>query len=382
MRHLHFTQALEPLRGGGMGLSTIALHLQFLQMGIDSTLCSTRGAAPQKPMKSVLEFRRIKPEFLYYSPDLRNRARNLVASADVVHGHGLYVGTNFLLGAEARRQRRPLVYHTHGFFDPWILSRSRWKKRLVHWLFEDANIQHARLWRALTHKEADQIRAQGVKAPIAVVPVGLDVADFDIPFRPGDTIETPLIPHLISQRPFRAVFISRLHPKKGLDLLLNAWAALAAERRDWELIIAGPDEGGYASVVDELIEHLSLTESVRRVGKISHESKVKLLKSSSLFVLPSYSEGFTSAILEAMAASLPVVATRECNFPELFRRGGGWDCDVTVDSLKSALSAALMAADTERRDRGAAGRQLLEREYTWETVCSRLIQACANYCNQ
>src|SRR6202000_3194537 len=101
--------------------------------------------------------------------------------------------------------------------------------------------------------------------------------------------------------------------------------------------------GGYAATVDGFIQEFALEDSVRRVGKISHESKVKLLKSADLFVLPSYSEGFTSAILEAMAASLPVVATRECNFSQLFQHGGGWECDVNLASLTNALRAALTA---------------------------------------
>jgi len=381
MKHLHFTQALEPLRGGGMGLSTIALHRQFLGMGVESMLCATYGEAPQRGADGVLEFRRVKPDFLYYSPEMRERARQLVASADIIHGHGLYVGTNYLMGSEARRQQRPLVYHTHGFLDPWILNRSRWKKRLVHWLFEDANFKHVRLWRALTVKEADQIRSQGIKGPVVVVPVGLDVADFDVPYRAGEEIETPLVPGLVKQRSHRAVFISRLHPKKGLEILLSAWANLGAERREWELIIAGPDEGGYAARVDELIEELELGDSVRRVGKISHDAKVKLLKSADLFVLPSYSEGFTTAILEAMAAAIPVVATSECNFPELFQQGGGWECRATVESLTEALRQGLAASATERQQRGGVGRRLLEREYTWESVCRRLLQACASHCH-
>lgn len=382
MKHLHFTQALEPSNGGGMGLSTVALHRQLLGMGVDSMLCSTYGDTPQRMGEHVFEFRRIKPDFLYYSPALHERAKDLVASADVIHGHGLYVGTNYLISREARRQGRPLVYHTHGFLDPWILNRSRWKKRLVHWLFEDTNFRYASLWRALTSKEAGQIRAQGIRGPIAVVPIGLHLSDFDVPFRPEEEIQTPLIPQLSYRRQFRALFISRLHPKKGLDILLTVWAALAAERRDWELIIAGPDEGGYAATVDRLILQLDLADSVRRVGKVSHESKVKLLKSADVFVLPSRSEGFTSAILEAMAAALPVVATRECNFPELFQHGGGWECDVSLGSLTEALRAAFIAGERERHQRGAAARQLLEREYTWESVCRRLLQACASHCLQ
>src|ERR1700756_1924573 len=110
IRHLHFTQSLEPLYGGGLGTTTVALHRQLLSMGIESVLCSTYGEAPQKAANGVLEFRRIKPGFLYYSPELKARARELVGGANVLHGHGLYVGTNYLLGSEARSQRKPLVY--------------------------------------------------------------------------------------------------------------------------------------------------------------------------------------------------------------------------------------------------------------------------------
>lgn len=141
-RHLHFTQSLEPLFGGGLGTSTIALHRQLSALGVESTVCSTCGDHPQLSEERVREFRRTKPDFLFYSPELKRRSRELVAETDIVHGHGLYVGTNFLLGGAARHQGKPLVYHTHGFFEPWILNRSRWKKKLAHWLFEDANFRH------------------------------------------------------------------------------------------------------------------------------------------------------------------------------------------------------------------------------------------------
>lgn len=377
--HLHFTQSLEPLRGGGLGISTIALHRQFLALGLESTLCSTYSGAPQKPAQRTEEFRRTKPDFLYYAPDLRKQASELVGRADVLHGHGFYVGTNWLLGSEARRQKRPLVYHAHGFFEPWILNRSRWKKRLVHWLFEDANFRYVRLWRALTAKEADQIRARGIAAPIVVVPVGVDPQSFEVPYRANEPIGGELSPGTAKSRP-RVLFVSRVHPKKGLDLLLPAWAALRDHTQSWELIIAGPDEGGYGATVDRMIREFGLEDSVKRVGKVSHEEKVKWLKSADLFVLPSYSEGFSSAILEAMTTRLPVLATDACNFPELFRAGGGWECAPRVDSIMLALRAALSASDTERRERGEIGRKLLDRDYTWPQIARRLLEACSVHC--
>ena len=339
---------------------------------------------PKKPAEGVVEFRRIKPDFLYYSPDLRTRAKQLVAVRRCHPWSWSLCRHQLPDYAEARLQGRPLVYHTHGFLDPWILKRSRWKKRLVHWLFENANFQHARLWRALTSKEADQIRSQGIKSPVVVIPVGFDPAQFNISFQPGDEIQTPLVPRLINKRRFRAVFISRIHPKKGLDNLLPAWSVLAAKKCDWELIIAGPDVGGYAATVDRLIQKLNLTDSVRRVGKISHESKVKLLKSADLLVLPSYSEGFTSAILEAMAAAVPVGRhPQECNFAELFQQGGGWECEANTLNPSPTLSGWLWPLPKPSElQRGAAAVNYSNANTLGTAFCNRLLQACASYCNQ
>lgn len=379
MRHLHFTQSLEPVYGGGLGVSAVALHRHWLRTGVQSTVCATYGEARQEPATGTHEFRRIKPDALYFAPELRTKAKEFVRQNDVVHGHGFYVGTNFFFGAEARRQGKPLVYHAHGFFDPWILNRSRWKKWLVHRLFEDGNFEYARLWRALTEKEADQIRGQGIQAPIVVAPGGVDLSRFSAAQDPVGEIQTPIVPRLTKTRR-RAVFMARLHPKKGLNLLLPAWKELAGARRDWELIVAGPDEGGYAAEVDRMIAESGLRNSVLRVGQVTHEPKVKLLKSADLFVLPSHSEGFANAILEAMAASVPVVATRACNFPELFAEGGGWDCDANRESLRAAIAAAIAASDEERRERGHAGRRLAERRYTWEEISRRLLDACSAHC--
>ncbi len=238
MRHLHFTQSLEPLYGGGLGTSAVALHGEMRAGGISSLLCSTHGGSPQYPVEGTLEFCRVKPRALYFSPALQRCAPQLVHESDVLHGHGLYVGTNLIFGRAARRALKPLVYHVHGMFEPYILQRSKWKKQLVHWLFENNNFRHVRLWRALTSKEADQIRACGLRQPIVIAPNGLNVADFPKPPQPVTLIDTPLVRGLRKHGP-RALFLGRIHPKKGLDLLLRAWAKIPRAARDWELVIAG-----------------------------------------------------------------------------------------------------------------------------------------------
>ena len=375
--HLHFTQSLEPLQGGGLGSSAVALHSHMVKAGLRSVLCSTYGTAPQRKESSIAEYRRSSPDFLYYSPAMRRDAGSLVRDSDVLHGHGLYVGTNFLFGGEARRQRKALVYHVHGMFEPYILKRSRWKKRLVHWLFENRNIRDVRFWRALTTTEAAQIAATGARQPIAVIPNGLDVADF---MRPADLdrpIQTPLVERL-SKRSRRLLFLGRIHPKKGLMLLLPAWAKVQAA--DWELVIAGPDEGGHLQEVRARAAELGIADRVIFTGLMQGEEKVRLLHTADLFVLPSFSEGLPMGVLEALACGVPVVATRESNVGDLMSDGAGWECSAAVDSLAEALGQALAATESERAERGSTGRRTIEARYGWPSVVKELERACVAYC--
>jgi glycosyltransferase involved in cell wall biosynthesis len=379
MRHLHFTQSLEPLQGGGLGSSAIALHTHLEAAGFRSVLCATCGAARQQSRPGILEYRRVGPDFLYYSPDMLKDASALVRESDVAHGHGLYVGPNLIFGREARRQHKALVYHVHGMFEPYILRRSQWKKRLVNWLFEDRNIRDVRFWRALTAIEADQIAATGARQPIVVIPNGLDVADFARPAVMERPIRTPLVANL-TKRSRRILFLGRIHPKKGLMLLLPAWARVCPRAQDWELVIAGPDEGGHLAEVRARAAELGLESRVTFTGLVQGDEKVRLLHSADLFVLPSYSEGLPMSVLEALACEVPVVATRESNVGDLMADGAGWDCGATVDSVAEALERAVLSSDSERAGRGSAGRRAVEARYAWPSVVNELERACAAYC--
>ena len=347
--------------------------------GLASILCATHGGNPQNLAEGSREFRRIKPHFIYFSPEMQRAAHQLVRDADVLHGHGLYVGTNYIFGKESRDQHKPLVYHVHGMFEPYILNRSRWKKRLVHWIFENDNFRHVRLWRALTSKEADQIRACGITQPIVVTPNGLNLGDFAKPLDSDISIKTSSVDNLVKIAP-RVLFLGRIHPKKGLDLLLSVWARLSSLTRDWQLVIAGPDEQGYLATVRGQAKSLGLQDQIIFTGPITGQAKKKLLYSSDLFVLPSYSEGFSMSLLEAMACELPVIATRACNFPDISTTQSGWECDSSADSLAETLKTALQTSESERRERGRNGRQLVEAQYAWPTIVKQLQQACAEHC--
>lgn len=372
LRHLHFTQSLEPLQGAGLGYSALGLHQGLLENASFSQLAATHGSGFGESWPHVNLYARKGIEKTFYAPGMKNTARTLVKSSNIVHAHGFYVAPNWLIGSEARRQRKPLVHHVQGFLDPWILARSRFKKRIAHFLFESANFRHASLWRAVSLKEEQQIRDFGVKAPVIVLPNGVklpversaaELAEFAAKFpRTGKR---------------RAIFLSRIHSKKGLDLLIPAWTGLPTELTcDWELLLFGPDEGGYASQVAGWIEQAGLGKAVKLMGSVSGAAKEAAFRSADLFVLPSYSEGFPMAVLEASSYGLPVVQTSECNFPELTAAQGAWECVPTLEGLTKSLRMALACDDSERHQRGEAGYQLVCEHYSWSSIALRLHEAC------
>jgi len=370
MSHLHFVQSLEALEGAGLGQSALSLHLA---MGEESTLVTTRADGAGREWPRVIQGVRRGPGKAFYAPELKRQAARQVAEADWFHGHGFYVWLNAWLGGEARRRKKPLVYHPQGFLDPWILARSRKKKRIAHWLFEDKNFACVQWWRAVSAKEADQIRAYGITSPVHVIPNGVDLAECDAPC-PTDAFAD--CPWSHRKRPRRVVFLSRIHKKKGLDLLVPAWGRLAREFPEWELIIVGPDEGGYRATVEELVRLHACSGTCTLIGPVTGTEKHALLGSADLFVLPSYSEGFPMAVLEAAAHRLPVVMTDECNFPELAAVGGAWECTATLESLTAALRDALSSDDAGRMERGRIGRELVAAKYTWEQAACALRAQC------
>jgi glycosyltransferase involved in cell wall biosynthesis len=427
--HLHFVQSLEPLQGAGLGQAALSLHLAMRgetkslrdektkrltpspsPLASKSVLLSTRAGDFGRAWPDVIQGVRKGHPKMFYAPELKRLAAEVVGQAEWFHGHGLYVWTNMWLGGEARKRGKPLVYHPHGFFDPWILRRSPGKKRLAHWLFEDKNIAHVRWWRAVSNKEAEQIRAVvGDRAVVHVIPNGVDLHEVDAIDThegkqetgdrgqgwPGATVfrkggvsvgdtkasDSQLVTRYGAwtrrRRPKRLLFLSRIHAKKGLDLLVPAWGKLTGEFPDWELLIVGPDEGGYQATVEKMIEDCACSETCGIHPAVSGVEKHALLRTADLFVLPSYSEGFPMAVLEAAAHRIPVVQTDECNFPELTAAGGAWACRPELESVEKALRDALTAEDAERAERGLRGRELVERSYSWDQIADQVLAACS-----
>jgi glycosyltransferase involved in cell wall biosynthesis len=300
-----------------------------------------------------------------FSPEL-NAALQAIPPADtVIHLHGLWKLTSQSVTRIARAHDMPHVVSPHGMLDPWALRQSSLKKRVARLLYEERNLAGASCLHALNEAELRQIRAYGLKGPVAVIPNGVDLPRQE---PPRDAV-VPDIP------PDRKVllFLSRLHPKKGLEPLIEAWRECAVRNPDWLLVVAGPDDGGYQARLESAVRRYELSGHVRFIGPRYGEDKDACLGRADAFVLPSFSEGFPLAVLEAMAFGLPVLMTPQCNFPEALQARAALAADPEVAALKKGLLELLSMDPEARQAMGQRGKALVTAHYSWDAAGAAMV---------
>ncbi len=298
---------------------------------------------------------------------LRSRFRNEIAHADGVHIHGLWEQSTAIAGHTARALRKPYILSAHGMLEPWALSNRRFKKLLYSALFERANVAGATCLHALTAAEAADYRRFGARGPIAIIPNGVH-----IPASTGSDTFLAQFPLLRGKR--IVLFLGRIHYKKGLDLLIQSWAAITKQHPDAHLVIAGPDFEGTRAPLEARVTELDLGSTVTFPGMLRSELKWSALAAAEAFVLPSYSEGLSVSVLEAMGTGLPVIITEQCNLPEVEHLQAGWLIQSTAVSLTSSLQEMLTNSPVLNRAIGDRGRSFVADRYTWATVGAQMAE--------
>ena len=356
-RVLHTTASLHA-RNGGPPRTISALAEGLGRAGADVEVLALADGPPGEairpdPASAHTEFvERGRGEARRFGQAVQN------AGADLVHDHGLWLPTNHAAAQAARQQRVPFVVSTRGMLEPWARQNSRLKKTAAWWLYQRRDLASAAALHATAPSEAAALRSAGLRAPIAVVPNGVHV--------PSETVR-PLRP----PAPRRALFLSRVHPKKGLPLLLDVWAEVRPA--GWELAVAGPDEDGHRAQLEAQAARLGLDE-VSFLGPIDDGKKWHLYRSADLFVLPTYSENFGVVVAEALAAGVPVLTTTGAPWAELETHRAGWWVEPAPRPLAEALRAAVGLPDDERAAMGARGRALVTARYGWDGIAAQMAE--------
>lgn len=282
---------------------------------------------------------------------------------EVLHDHGVWLPTNAIAAFTAARHSRPFVISTKGMLTPWALQHRRWKKHLVWWAYQRWALQQATLFHATADVEVEALRELGFKQPVAVIPNG-------VPLPPAD--ELPPV-HRRSQGARKALFLSRLHPKKGLPMLLEAWATLRPA--GWELMLVGPDENGHRAALERQAQTLGIRGALQFVGSVPDDEKWAYYKKADLFVLPTHSENFGIVVAEALAAGVPVLTTTGAPWRELQTQDCGWWVAPEQAAITEALREALGTSGARRAAMGARGRTLVRDRYSWDEIARSMRSA-------
>jgi len=303
-----------------------------------------------------------------YAPTMRIELRKRIESVDLVHTHLPFIYPTLVAATYARKFQKPLFYHQRGVFDPQRLNFRSVKKRAYIRYLELPILRNATTLIALTDAEVESYRALGVDTPCRVIPNGVDVTSY----RPHPINPIPYIPDHSNV----ILFLGRIHPIKGADVLLEAFVSIASQFPNAVLVLAGPDEFNLEKKFRALAESAGFGERVIFPGMVSGDQKLDLIARADLFCLPSMGEGFSMAVLEALASCTAVLLSPGCHFDEVSNAGCGVVAHPTKDALASAL-AQLLAQPEKLKAMGDLGYQLVREKYSWDTIADQMIDAYA-----
>jgi glycosyltransferase involved in cell wall biosynthesis len=302
-----------------------------------------------------------------YAPAMADALERRVPGVDVVHTHLPFVYPTWAAGRAAARHRKPLFYHQRGVFDPARLRFRSLKKALFIATVEKPTMRAATTLIALTDAEAESYRALGIDTPCRVVPNGIDVAAYE-----GGEATRANARWNLTPDDRVILFLGRLHPIKGADRLLKAFRLAAARMERSVLVLAGPDEWSLEAKFREASGAAGLRDRVRFPGMVSGREKIDLLARADLFALPSDAEGFSMAVLEALASRTAVLLSPGCHFAEVEAAGAGRVVSQDPDALADALVDLL--TDGQRLiAMGERGRMFVRAQYSWDRVTETMV---------
>jgi glycosyltransferase involved in cell wall biosynthesis len=280
--------------------------------------------------------------------------RAAAGDSQIIHSHSLWMMPNIypvrcVKGTDCR-----LVVSPRGTLDPWAFNHRRGRKSVVWLLGQRANLDRASCIHATAEQEYGFIRDLGFTAPVAIIPNGAYIPDLSA------------VRELPADRR-RLLFMARVHPKKGVDVLLEAWRNVQEAFPDWELQVAGPDDGGYLAVMRRLASELG----ARRVtfsGRLPDQDKAVAMKNAELYVLPTHNENWGVTIAEALAYGTPAIVGRGAPWSGLETYECGWWIENSVDALTACLRQSLALEPKDLRERGERGRAWMREEFGWSKV--------------
>ncbi len=383
MKILHVIADLAP-RYGGPSKACWEMAMAVAQLGHQVSIYTTNQDGPgtlpvptDRPVwREGVEVRYFPiqpPRFWGTSLPLARALRPAIRSVDLVHVHNLYLFHDLVSTRYCRISGVPYLVQPHGTLDPFIYRRHRGRKRIMEWGFQNRAIREAAAILFTTSEERELAAPFTCGTPGVVVPLGINFEEFAVLPEPGSFRRRyPEIgdKHII-------LFFGRINYKKGLDILAKAFGPVARRREDVHLVIAGPDNEGWGEKARSWLGEEGLLARTTFTGMLLGAERLAVLRDADMFVLPSYSENFGLAVIEAMAAGLPVIISDKVNIWREVQAGGAGrviPCD--APALAEQILELLDNSDAARQ-MGQQGRALVQEQFQWPRIARRLAEVYA-----
>ena len=285
---------------------------------------------------------------------------------DIVHIQGMWHPGLHKVVAYCRKIGLPYVISPRGSLDPWALSEKAFKKKFARLCYQDRDLHKAAAIHATAEAESEHIRSAGFSNRIIISPNGVDIPEGskgDRGMEKGDGNKKI------------ALFLSRLHPGKGLLMLAKAWAKVRPQ--GWIMRVVGPDSYGHKSEVIAKLRSLGIDGDWQFRDMVDDKEKWREYAAADLLVHPSVSENFGITIAEGLAAGLPVICTKGTPWSDIEIRKCGWWIDIGTASLAVALEEAILLDDAMRHEMGDRGHVLVHEKYTWNVAAKAMIKGYA-----
>lgn len=310
-----------------------------------------------------------------YAPGLESWLRDAADRFDCVLVHGLHQYAGFAAWRALSDQSVPYYVYPHGMLDPWFKRAHPFKhlKKQLFWPWSDYRLlRDARAVLFTTEEERRLAREsftpyRGTEKVVGYgtrgVPAG-GAEDARTLFRRYPELEDARI----------VLFLSRIHPKKGCDLLIEAFARVFGDVSEWHLVMAGPDRVGWTEDLRDQAESLGIADRVTWAGMVRGELKWTTFRSADVFVLPSHQENFGIVVAEAMSCGVPVLTTRAVNtWREVEESGGGFADEDTAAGMARLLERWRALGEEERRRMSRRAREGFEEHFGLSRAANRLL---------
>lgn len=379
MKVLHVIPAVAP-RYGGPSHAVLEMCRELMRRGIEAEIATTNADTKNNldtPLEKMVLYdgvpiyffkRTLRGEYKFSWPMTRWLGRHLT-DYHLLHIHSIFGYPSTLAAYLARRHRIPYILRPLGMLDDWPLRQNRFMKMIYLHLIEKASLNHARILHYTSEEEKIASEKLGLSAPGIVIPLGVSVACGNGVSKKGEFRSR--YPSCQGKR--LIVFLSRIHPKKGLELLIESLSKLQQVRDDFVFVIAGSGEAAYEEKIRQEVKRHSLTSKTIFTGFLQGETKTALLRDADLFVLLSYQENFGLSIVEAMAMGTPVLLTRGIHTASLIeKRRAGAISDYDSDELMQQIHH-LLGDEQLRNEFGENAKNLVLEQFSWDVITPQIV---------